>query len=167
MRALVIAVAIAALVAGAVTVANAARDPGPSSYAQSLRAEVQTPTGAPRPGSDPAAQRQTSLAEAAREHHGIGTWNSAPARDVKGGTARRDPGDVLGDPKRTGLLSSGCALGYGAPGAQCVPARGPGDKPMSCAYLVKLFPDGVPVEGRDTLKLDRNHDGRACGPGDA
>ena len=63
-------------------------------------------------------------------------------------------------------LSNGCAAGYGDPGAQCLPSRAPGDKPLTCAYASKLFPKGIAVTGRDRLKLDTDGDGTACDPGD-
>ena len=147
--------------------AQAARNVGPSPYQLLLRARVDDANGAPRLGRDPAAQAQQSLAEAARKPNGIGTWGGEPARNVKPGKLRRDPSAVLPATKQSGVLASGCVLGYGAPGAQCVPAQAPGGKPMTCAYLQKLFPGGIRVTGRDPLRLDTNGDGSACGRGDS
>lgn len=76
-----------------------------------------------------------------------------------------DPASVLGDPATTGVLSSGCAVGYGRVD-QCVPARAPGGAVTTCAYVLTVFPNGLPVTGRDPLNLDGDRDGTACGPGD-
>lgn len=140
--------------------APAADRAGPTAYQRELQAQVQDAAGAPRTGRDPANQPQTSLAEAASRPHvtpgkGSGTRVTTP----------RAPGTVLGDPGRTGVLSGGCATGYGEPG-QCVPARAPGGKAMTCTRLLETFPDGIAVTGRDPLRLDTDGDRRACDPGD-
>lgn len=140
--------------------APAAGRAGPTAYQRQLQGQVQDAAGAPRAGRDPANQPQTSLAEAASRPHvmpgkGRGTKVTAP----------RPPRTVIGDPRRTGVLSNGCATGYGDVG-QCVPARAPGGKAMTCAILVGTFPDGIAVTGRDRLKLDTDGDKVACGPGD-
>jgi hypothetical protein len=166
LRPALVAIAIVAFMALFVGGADAAWRLGRSAYYCILRSEVQDSRGAPRTGRDPALQRQTRLAAAARAPKGSGTWGGAPARSVIGGAPRRRAGRVLADPKATGALASGCAVGYGAAGAQCVPARRPGDRPVTCAYLVTQFPDGVTVTGRDRLRLDTNRDGLACGRGD-
>lgn len=140
--------------------APAAGRAGPTAYQRQLQGQVQDGAGAPRAGRDPANQPQTSLAEAASRPHvmpgkGRGTRVTTP----------RAPRTVLADPRRTGVLSNGCATGYGDAG-QCVPARAPGGKAMTCAVLVATFPDGIAVTGRDRLGLDTNRDKVACGPGD-
>src|SRR3712207_3118094 len=134
----------------------------PTEYQKSLQAQVQDATGAPKAGRDPAAQPQTSLAEAA------GRPNAKPAAQGKGTpvTTPRKPEQVLKDPKTTGVLSNGCANGYGE-ADQCLPARAPGNKDVTCAYVLKIFPQGVAVAGKDRLKLDSNGDGWACRDGDA
>jgi hypothetical protein len=137
-----------------------------SAYYCILRAKVQDSRGAPRAGKDPARQRQTRLAAAAGRPHGVGTWGAKPARGVKGTSIRKRAKRVLASPKATGRLASGCAVGYGTAGVQCVPKRAPGDKRLTCGYLVKQFPHGVSVTGRDRLKLDSNGDRIACGYGD-
>jgi hypothetical protein len=166
LRTALVAIAITGFMALFVGGADAAWRLGRSAYYCILRSEVQDSRGAPRTGKDPALQRQTRLAAAARAPKGSGTWGGAPARSVGSGAPRRRAASVLADPKSTGALASGCAVGYGAAGAQCVPARRPGNRPLTCTYLVTQFPDGVTVTGRDRLHLDPNHDGLACGHGD-
>jgi hypothetical protein len=76
------------------------------------------------------------------------------------------PDGMVMDPATTGHLVSGCVTGYGDPGAQCLPVKGPNGVKLTCAYVVKIFPHGVAVLGKDTLGLDANADKVACGPGD-
>jgi hypothetical protein len=76
----------------------------------------------------------------------------------------------------TGLAGNGqgngCLKGYGKPG-QCLPLTSPAqdampdmEMPWTCADVVQLFPKGISVHGKDTLGLDANSDGVACGRGD-
>lgn len=146
--------------------ADAAKQAGVSAYRMILRSEVDNATGGPRSGHDPAAMPQRSLAAAASAPNGVGTWDVKPARDVKGGSVAHKPSQVLPHRRAEGVTSGGCLTAYGSPGRQCVPIRGPGNSPPSCAYLVRLFTDGVRVRSADPLGLDRNRDGIACGPGD-
>jgi len=68
---------------------------------------------------------------------------------------------------------NGCVKDYGKPG-QCLPLESPAqqempdmDHPWTCADVVQLFPQGIAVKkGKDTLGLDSNADGVACGRGD-
>jgi hypothetical protein len=68
---------------------------------------------------------------------------------------------------------NGCLKDYGKPG-QCLPLKSAAqqsmpdmDMPWTCADVVQLFPQGLAVKkGKDTLKLDSNGDGVACGRGD-
>ncbi len=117
--------------------------------------------GAPRAGRDPATQEQTSLSQAASSQHV--TPAGPPAGRV---VAPRKPAQVLGDPARTGSFGNGCAVGYGRVD-QCLPMRAPGGARTTCTYALTIFPHGVPVTGRDPLRLDTDRDGLACGPGDA
>jgi hypothetical protein len=146
--------------------ADAAKQVGVSAYRAILQSEVDNAAGGPRNGHDPSAMPQGSLAAAASARNGVGTWGIRPARGVKGGSAIRKPGQVLPDRRAEGVTSGGCLIAYGEPGGQCVPARAPGNRPLSCDYLVRLFTDGVRVRTADPLGLDRNRDGIACGPGD-
>jgi hypothetical protein len=165
-RPLLVALATVVLMAVVTGGADAAWRLSKSAYHCVLRARVQDSRGAPRAGKDPARQRQTRLAAAASKPHGIGTWVAKPARAVGGSSTRRKARSVAANPKATGALASGCAVGYGVAGAQCVPRRAPGNRRLTCAYLVKEFPHGVSVIGRDRLHLDSNRDRIACGYGD-
>jgi hypothetical protein len=68
---------------------------------------------------------------------------------------------------------TGCVKDYGKP-QQCLPLVSPAqasmpdmEMPWTCADVVQLFPKGIAVKkGKDTLKLDSNGDGVACGRGD-
>lgn len=132
-------------------------------YQRILQGKVENPDGSPRAGRDPAVQRQTSLtAVASRPNPGAGSRVEKPAAGLRGSTVRRPA------PAPTpGTIAGGCASGYGVPGDQCVPLRAPGNRAMTCTYVVGLFPAGVRVTGRDTLRLDTNRDQVACGRGDA
>jgi hypothetical protein len=167
--AITLALTVIAAVA-AVTVAEAgpvSRPKPVTGYQVQLRSEVDAANGAPRSGRDPAALKQTSLAAAAAKPVGNGDRASKPARNATRDHAHDAmPGDMLMDPKTSGELDSGCATGYGQPGAQCLPVKGPNGAKLTCAYVVKIFPHGVVVLGADRLKLDANHDKIACGPGD-
>ena len=167
-------VAVSALVALRPDRSDAAPG-GPPPPPDALRAVVEDPAGSPRAGHDPAAQTQAGLAAAAARPGasrpaaaGPGPAASGPGSGPTPVRVRspRLPEQVLPNVRTSGVTSGGCAVGYGRPGAQCVPARAPGNQPLTCAYLVTLFPDGVSVVGRDQLSLDPNRDGVACGPGD-
>jgi hypothetical protein len=139
------------------------RGSAPTAYQRLLQAKVENPDGSPKPGRNPALQKQTSLAAvASRPNPGAGARVQKPAAALPGRKLRRPA------PAPTkGAIAGGCATGYGAPGDQCVPLRAPGNQPMTCAYVAKLLPAGIAVTGKDTLRLDTNRDTVACGPGDA
>ena len=161
-----IALALVAVLAAGATTLGRHRDPTP--YQNILRGQVDAPDGSPRAGRDPANLKQLSLADAARAPgSAAGGRTDRPGRSASEHRMHVDTKDVLGDPKSTGTLSSGCALDYGDPGAQCLPAKAPDNQPLTCAYVVRIFPQGVPVTGRDVFRLDSNRDKTACGPGDA
>jgi len=76
----------------------------------------------------------------------------------------------------TGLAGNGrgngCLKQYGGPG-QCLPivslaqqAMPDMDHPWDCHQVKQLFPKGIKVRTNDTLGLDVNGDGTACGRGD-
>jgi hypothetical protein len=163
---LLIPLAVALSVASGVGAAVAAiGGDGPTRYQRTLQAQVENARGEPKDGSDPARERQTSLAAAARTpNESVGQRGRKPARAVKLRKLRRSASAVLGDDP--GEILGGCLAGYGKPGEQCLPARAPRDKPMTCAYASRLFPDGIKVTGRDRLRLDTDRDGIACDPGD-
>jgi hypothetical protein len=154
--------------AAVVAQAGPAQRPKPATpYQAQLRAQVDTGAGAPRDGRDPAALKQTSLAAAAAKAQGNGARVSTPAKNATKDHAHDVmPDGMVMDPATTGRLASGCAVGYGQPGAQCLPAKGPNGVKLTCAYVLKIFPHGVAVLGKDALKLDANGDKLACGPGD-
>ena len=67
---------------------------------------------------------------------------------------------------------NGCLKWYGEPG-QCLPMQSPAQAamptmkhPWTCPEVRELFPDGITVLKKDKLRLDKNGDGVACGPGD-
>ena len=141
--------------------APAAGREGPTPYQRQLQSQVEDAAGAPKAGRDPAMQAQTSLAQAA------GRPNARPATGrTTRVTSPRSPKAVLGDPRTTGRFSNGCAVGYGD-ADQCLPARAPGNKPVTCAFVLSAFPEGVQVRGTDRLRLDTDKDGWACRDGDA
>jgi hypothetical protein len=70
LRPALVAIAIVAFMALFVGAADAAWRLGRSAYYCILRSEVQDSRGAPRTGKDPALQRQTRLAAAARAPEG-------------------------------------------------------------------------------------------------
>lgn len=152
------------------------RSPGPTPYQRALSAQVDTATGTPRSGRDPADQKQTALAAiAGRPNGGAGARPAVEAEKTgarKGGGGHAgthhavSPSAVLPHPSTSRHLASGCLIGYGAPGAQCLPVRAPGNKPVTCAYVVTLFPEGIAVTGKDRLRLDTDKDKIACDAGD-
>lgn len=160
-------VVLVTLTGGSMALADVRRaDLAPDAGARALQLKVVTPAGMPRAGRDPGRNRQTSLREAARQPMGNGTRVNRPAR-----TSTKDhqhdvtPGQVFTAPKSSHRLSSGCLTDYGVPGAQCLPAKAAGVK-VTCIDVLKVFPHGVAVVGKDRLALDRNGDGVACGHGD-
>lgn len=140
---------------------GARADPQPP-YQRQLTAQVQDAAGAPRAGSNPATQRQGSLAAAAGRRQGPGTRTDRPAVGVRTGKIVRQAPAAA----EAGVSRSGCAVGYGRPGAQCLPARGPNDTTLTCAFVRTLFSAGIAVTGTDPLDLDTDRDGVACGPRD-
>jgi hypothetical protein len=162
----------------------AAVDDGSTGESAALLADVQDTSGAPLPGRDPSMEVQTSLDDAvsrstltsrpttkspSKAHHAMTAQEMAdmdmgtPAeRQAAGAKAAKQ---VLGDPKTTGVLSNGCAAGYGEV-TQCVPAHAPGGGVTTCAYVVTVFPKGIAVTGKDTLSLDADGDGVACDASD-
>lgn len=78
--------------------------------------------------------------------------------------------------KLKGTGNGGCVIGYGDPG-QCLPVVPPShaahaahgmDVTWTCGEMRTIFVEGIAVErGKDSLTLDSNKDGVACGEGDA
>jgi hypothetical protein len=130
-----------------------------------LRLQVDTATGAPRSGRDPASQSQVSLGDAASRPEGIGTRTDKPAAGVTGSAHHTMDmsGMNMPDTKTTHVLASGCVLGYGKPGEQCLPVYiAPRGVASPCAAVHKLFPKGIAVEGNDFLGLGKDASGLAC-----
>jgi len=167
--------------------AAAAVDDVSAGEAAALLADVQDSSGAPLPGRDPSMEAQTSLDDAvsrttltskpstSSSAKGSAHVHAMTAQEMAdmdmGTTAQRKAAGVkaakkvLGDPKTTGVLSNGCAAGYGQV-TQCVPAHSPGGGVTTCAYVVTVFPKGIAVTGKDTLSLDADGDGIACDASD-
>lgn len=157
---------LVALVVAALTVAVAASASeflhGETAFQATLRAAVENANSEPR--LNPASVAQTSLAKAAAGKNGPGARTDKLARGATFRKIQRPP--ELPSVRETGTISGGCLIDYGAPGAQCLPARGRGGGALTCAEVLSIFPDGVAVTGRDRLGLDTNGDKTACGPGD-
>lgn len=150
------------------TVDSAAAKASAREYQKVLRGQVDSPSGEPREGRDPSAQKQSSLAEAASSVNGNGARTEKPAAGVTGDTnSRASHADVFEDPAKTGVNSAGCYIDYGVPGEQCVRAGLAGsDGILSCEEVRTRFASGVTVSGKDRFQLDHNLDGWACGTGE-
>jgi hypothetical protein len=95
-------------------------------YQMQLLREVDMANGAPRQGRDPADQIQTSLKTAASQPIGPGLQVEKPAAKVTGDHSHHVlPSQVLADPTTTGMLASGCLIGFAQAGQKCV-TRAPG-----------------------------------------
>ncbi|MBC7707672.1 hypothetical protein H7Y63_00415 [Polaromonas sp.] len=103
-------------------VANRSPQLTPSQFEKSLTAQVQTETGAPRAGRDPATQQQASLTYAASQPTGNGTRTDTPAKNIVGGQAPVSASDVLPKTHKTHVLSSGCKVVANMPSGTCVPS---------------------------------------------
>ncbi len=119
------------------------------------------PDGSPAEGYDPALLPQPDLAAVVTAPHG----NERDVADASGVPRRPTGAEIVED-----VVVDGCHLDYGEPG-QCVPTAPPhaghgGPMTWTCAALRPYFPDGVAVVGEDSLALDSDGDGVACGPGD-
>lgn len=100
--------------------------------------------------------------------------NDGQHSQASGVKMRKAPPVDAGKLKGTG--NGGCVAGYGDPG-QCLPVVPPShaahaahgmDMPWTCEEMRTIFVTGISVErGKDSLKLDGNKDGVACGEGDA
>lgn len=164
--------ALLLVVAAVAVIATKQPDPkvaGIETYEDYLQGQVDTETGAPRAGRDPASQQQSSLASAASSPTGAGQRVDKPASDVQGDhNTHHSSSDVYGDPNQTGIGVNGCYIDYGVQGQECVPAHAATDGKLTCEGVRTHggFPNGVKVTGKDRFNLDKNHDGTACGAGD-
>ncbi|WP_354216922.1 hypothetical protein [Arthrobacter sp. UYCo732] len=127
-------------------------------------------TAAPPSGSDGV------VSEPVAKPHAIVEPEARAVNDGKQGQAagvKMRPAPQVDVEKLKGTGNGGCVAGYGKPG-QCLPAFPPShaahgmDMPWTCEEMRTIFVDGITVErGKDTLKLDTNNDGVACGESDA
>jgi hypothetical protein len=151
----------------------ASKAAGPSSeeveaYQDYLQSQVDTETGAPRDGRDPANQQQSSLASAAANSFGAGQRVDQPAANVDGDHSHHhDSSDVYGDPSQTGIGINGCYIDYGIQGQECVPAHAATNGTLTCQGVKSHgFSNGIEVTGTDRFHLDKNGDDIACNSGD-
>lgn len=142
-------------------------------YQEQLRSQVDTDNGAPRDGRNPASQTQTSLAYAASQPAGPGQRVEKPAAAVVGTHKHVDPATVLPDTKKTGVLASGCILGYGTPGSQCIPAGKvdaakkssqtlTASKPLNCDPNPTLSLQGIQLSSTDPFNRPASTGKAAC-----
>lgn len=150
-----------------------AKTPSAQEYQQELQSQVDTETGAPRSGRDPAAQGQATLASAANTPSGVGHRTDTPAANVDTSSSASAHGhhatsaDVYGTPGKDGVNSAGCYVDYGIQGQQCLPRHASGtDGQLTCAEVRVHFAKGIKVTGTDRFNLDANGDKTACGLGE-
>ena len=134
---------------------------------------VMSASGAKGPVTTPTGPALATVAPevADKMNNGKGRSDLAPGIMMKKARPWNDP-NAVGKGR-----GNGCMKGYGDPG-QCLPLVSPAqqrmpemDHPWTCAEVRVLFPDGVEVRGgptgkKDTLGLDTDSDGVACGPRD-
>jgi|SRR3990167_5502878 len=129
-------------------------------HQKQLRGQVDTVTGAPRDGRDPASQPQTSLASVASKPTGAGKQKTASATTNSNSTSQTfaNPTNVHQD----GLGANGCYTDYGIQGQECLPAHAATNGVLTCEGVNPHFPSGIKVTGTDRYHLDHNHNGIAC-----
>jgi hypothetical protein len=130
-------------------------------------------TAAPPSGKDGVVSEPVAKPHAMVEPEGQAV-NDGQQSQASGVKMRKAPPVDAGKIKGTG--NGGCAVGYGDPG-QCLPLVPPShaahaahgmDMPWTCEEMRTIFVKGISVErGKDSLKLDSNKDGVACGEGEA
>lgn len=133
---------------------------------------TESPAAAATSAAEP--RRYATLAEAAAQPSGNSAQTDRPAKNLDTNGDRHSSQDAdhkmaVNDSQQTGVSSGGCYIDYGKPGVECLSvavAGTVGGKP-SCQIVRKTFPAGISVTGTDRLALDSNHDGVACGKGDA
>lgn len=138
-----------------------------AAYLEQLRGQVDTETGAPRSGRDPAAQSQGSLAAVASQPTGAGQKVNKPAASVNDDQSSHHGGThTSSDPSQTGLGTNGCYIDYGIQGEQCLPAHAATNGTLTCEGVRQHFATGIKITGTDRFNLDTNQDNIACGNGD-
>lgn len=136
-------------------------------YKDDLRGQVDTTTGAPRDGRDPAGQGQNDLASVASKPAGAGKRTDKPAAGVKATGQGAAPATTASSTaQQTGLGTNGCYIDYGIQGQECLPAHAAANGTLTCDGVRKHFPHGIAVTGTDRFHLDHNADGIACGHGE-
>jgi hypothetical protein len=148
------AVLIALLVVVGISITNQSVSAEPIDTAPPVTTPIATP-------------HETVAPEVAKEMNGK-SGNVRMARGIKMHPPQKGLTSLAGNGQ-----GNGCVKDYGKPG-QCLPLESPAqqampdmDHPWTCAEVVQLFPKGLAVKkGKDTLKLDSNGDGVACGRGD-
>lgn len=130
-------------------------------------------TAAPPSGSEGVVSKPVTEPHAivGPEAQAVNNGQRGQARGVK---MRKAPKVDVEKLKGTG--NGGCVVGYGNPG-QCLPVVPPShaahaghgmDMAWTCEEVRTIFVKGITVQrGKDSLKLDSNKDGVACGEGDA
>lgn len=156
------------------TSASRKTNPAPSAqeYRQQLQGQVDSTSGAPRSGRDPAAQTQTSLNSVASAPTGTGLQTDTPAAGLSGNdnhhaTSGQAYSDSAFNNKQAGISAAGCYIDYGVQGQECLPSHAAeADGTLTCAGVRQHFPNGIKVTGTDRFKLDGNGDKLACGTGE-
>lgn len=178
---LILVVSVILTQAGTLTGNGHSKPVAISEAQRQLRDQVDTATGSPRSGRDPATQQQDSLAAAASRPT-LGGGSSDPSSDFSSGLSTDTSTGASGtehsghyqsstsapnpDPKTSGISSSGCYYDYGKPGEECLPAHAAENGSLTCSGVRKHFPQGIKVTGTDRFNLDKNHDGIACNDAD-
>jgi hypothetical protein len=126
-------------------------------------------TAAPPPGSEGAVSEPVTRPHAVvePEAQAVNAGHQGQATGVK----MREAPEVDAKKLKAGG-NGGCVTGYGDPG-QCLPVVPPSHAAhgmvgtWTCRETRTIFVKGIKVDpGKDTLKLDSNKDGVACGEGD-
>lgn len=133
-------------------------------YKEQLRVQVDTDSGAPRTGRDPASQQQISLGDAASKPTSAGKRTDTSVPATNGTSTTSSPTAVA----KEGLGPNGCYIDYGIQGQECLPAHVAVNGTPTCDGVRTHggFPKGIKVTGTDRYHLDSNHDGIACNSGD-
>lgn len=125
-----------------------------------LRGQVETVTGAPRDGRDPASQPQTSLGDVASKPTGSGRQKTDSTTKKSDTSSQTNANST--NANQDGLGTNGCYTDYGIQGQECLPAHAATNGVLTCDGVNSHFPNGIKVTGTDRYHLDHNHNGIAC-----